>query len=62
MAHTYVTHLPGQMSARSSRTTYVYEATLDDPEALESGAAFRDFPQDSLDRQSHSTQKAGASC
>uniref|UniRef100_A0A1I7S4F6 Fibronectin type-III domain-containing protein n=1 Tax=Bursaphelenchus xylophilus TaxID=6326 RepID=A0A1I7S4F6_BURXY len=57
MAHTYVTHLPGQMSARSSRTTYIYEAHLDDPESNGLGNSFSDYPEDSLERQSHSTQK-----
>ncbi|CAD5221870.1 unnamed protein product [Bursaphelenchus okinawaensis] len=52
MAHTYVTHLPGQMSARSSRTTYIYEAHLDDPNDMKNSFSEHD---DSLER--HSTQK-----
>jgi hypothetical protein len=58
MAQTYVTHLPGQTtSARSTRKTYVYESHIDEPEFHDNTASYSDYPDDSLERHSHSTQK-----
>lgn len=60
MAQTYVTQLPGQTTnARSTRKTYVYESHVDDPDSalLDNTATYSDYPDDSLERHSHSTQK-----
>ncbi|KAI6212213.1 Fibronectin type III domain-containing protein [Aphelenchoides besseyi] len=54
MAHTYVTQLPGQTSARSTRKTYTYETHMDDPDstALDNTTTYSEE-----DKYSHSTQK-----